>query len=86
MAADLRTRTLSEARGFMKALIDTTSDRISGLTAFWVDGGEIRSAVQIAGLPYTALRDAVLSHPTLVGGLVALFPAVPLSKASQARA
>jgi hypothetical protein len=27
----------------------------------------------IAGLPYTALRDAVLTHPTLVEGLIALF-------------
>jgi pyruvate/2-oxoglutarate dehydrogenase complex dihydrolipoamide dehydrogenase (E3) component len=31
MAAVLRTRTLSETRGFMKALIDTESDRILGL-------------------------------------------------------
>jgi hypothetical protein len=27
----------------------------------------------IAGLPYTALRDAVLTHPTLVEGLIPLF-------------
>ena len=27
----------------------------------------------IAGLPYTALRDAVLTHPTLVEGLTSLF-------------
>ena len=69
MAADLRTRTLSETRGFMKALIDTTSDRILGFTVFGVDGGEIMGAVQIAmlaGLPYTGLRDAVLTHPTLI--------------------
>ncbi len=41
MAADLRTRTLSETRGFMKALIDTKSDRILGFTVFGVDGGEL---------------------------------------------
>jgi pyruvate/2-oxoglutarate dehydrogenase complex dihydrolipoamide dehydrogenase (E3) component len=34
MALDLRTRTLSETRGFMKALIDTESDRILGFTVF----------------------------------------------------
>jgi pyruvate/2-oxoglutarate dehydrogenase complex dihydrolipoamide dehydrogenase (E3) component len=76
MAADLRTRTLSETRGFMKALIDTESDRILGFTIFGVDGGEIMGAVQIAmiaGLPYTSLRDAVLTHPTLLEGLVVLF-------------
>ena len=80
MAADLRTRTLSETRGFMKALIDTTSDRILGFTVFGVGGGEIMGAVQIAmiaGLPYTALREAVLTHPTLVEGLVVLFSSVP---------
>lgn len=80
MAADLRTRTLSETQGFMKALIDTESDRILGFTIFGVDGGEIMGAVQIAmiaGLPYTALRDAVLTHPTLLEGLVGLFSSVP---------
>ena len=80
MAAVLRTRTLSETRGFMKALIDTKSDRILGFTAFGVGAGEIMGAVQIAmlaGLPYTALRDAVLTHPTLLEGLIPLFSAVP---------
>ncbi len=80
MAAVLRTRTLSETRGFMKALIDTASDRILGFTAFGPNAGEIMGAVQIAmiaGLPYTALRDAVLTHPTLLEGLVYLFSAVP---------
>jgi hypothetical protein len=28
-------------------------------------------------LPYTALRDAILAHPTLAEGLIALFTAVP---------
>ena len=72
----LRARTLSETRGFLKALIDVDSDRILGFTAFGVGAGEIMSAVQVAmlaGLPYTGLRDAVLAHPTLVEGLGALF-------------
>ena len=80
MAADLRTRTLSETRGFMKALIDTKSDRILGFTVFGVSGGEIMGAVQIAmiaGLPYTGLRDAILTHPTLIEGLIVLFSSVP---------
>lgn len=80
MLANLRTRTLSETRGFMKALIDAQSDRILGFTVFGVGGGEIMGAVQvamIAGLPYTGLRDAVFTHPTLLEGLVALFSAVP---------
>jgi pyruvate/2-oxoglutarate dehydrogenase complex dihydrolipoamide dehydrogenase (E3) component len=76
MAAVLRARTLSETRGFLKALVEAPGDRILGFTAFGVGAGEIMSAVQIAmmaGLPYTALRDAVLTHPTLVEGLFPLF-------------
>ena len=76
----LRTRTLSETRGFMKALIDTESDKILGFTCFGVSAGEIMASVQIAmiaGLPYTALRDAILTHPTLLEGLIPLFSAVP---------
>jgi hypothetical protein len=30
-----------------------------------------------ADLPYTALRDATLTHPTMAEGLAALFRAVP---------
>jgi len=72
----LRARTLSETRGFLKALVETRGDRILGFTAFGVGAGEVMSAVQIAmiaGLPYTGLRDAVLTHPTLVEGLIPLF-------------
>ena len=76
MMAVLRTRTLSETRGFLKALIDTGSDRILGFTAFGVDAGEIMASVQVAmlaGLPYTTLRDAIFTHPTLLEGLITLF-------------
>ena len=79
MASVLRTRTLSETRGFMKALV-APDDRILGFTVFGVDGGEIMSVVQVAmigGLPCTALRDAVLAHPTLAEGLVVLFSSAP---------
>jgi hypothetical protein len=31
----------------------------------------------LAGLPYTALRDTIFTHPTLAEGLVALFSSVP---------
>lgn len=80
MATNLRTRTLSETRGFMKALIDTQSDRILGFTVFGVGGGEIMSTVQVAmlaGMPYTGLRDAIFTHPTLLEGLIPLFSTVP---------
>jgi pyruvate/2-oxoglutarate dehydrogenase complex dihydrolipoamide dehydrogenase (E3) component len=76
MDANLRARTLSETRGFMKALVEAHSDRILGFTAFGVGAGEVLATVQVAmtaGLPYTALRDAVLTHPTLAEGLIPLF-------------
>ena len=82
MVAVLRTRTLSETRGFLKALIDTESDRILGFTALGVEAGEIIASVQVAmlaGLPYTALRDAIFSHPTMLEGLIPLFSSVPAS-------
>jgi len=80
METNLRARTFSETRGFVKALVEADSDRILGFTAFGVGAGETLAAVQIAmigGLPYTALRDAVLTHPTLVEGLMSLFSSAP---------
>ncbi len=79
MEAVMRASTLSETRGFLKTLVEADGDRILGFTAFGVGAAEIMSAVQIAmtaGLPYTALRDAVLTHPTLVEGLIPLFSSV----------
>ncbi len=76
METNLRARALSETRGFVKALVEAQSDRILGFTAFGVGAGEILATVQvamIAGMPYTALHDAVLTHPTLVEGLIPLF-------------
>ena len=76
METNLRAHTLSETRGFVKALVEADSDRILGFTAFGAGAGETLAAVQIAmiaGLPYTALRDAILTHPTLVEGLTSLF-------------
>jgi pyruvate/2-oxoglutarate dehydrogenase complex dihydrolipoamide dehydrogenase (E3) component len=82
MEANLRARTLSETRGFLKALVGADGDHILGFTAFGVGAGEIMSAVQIAmiaGMPYTRLRDAILAHPTLVEGLSHLFSSIPVN-------
>jgi pyruvate/2-oxoglutarate dehydrogenase complex dihydrolipoamide dehydrogenase (E3) component len=92
MEAVLRARTLSETRGFLKALVETDSDGILGFTALGVGAAEIMTSVQIAmnaGLPYTALRDTILTHPTLVEGLIPLFssaPSVPISADAKAQA
>jgi pyruvate/2-oxoglutarate dehydrogenase complex dihydrolipoamide dehydrogenase (E3) component len=80
MAAVLRARTLSETRGFLKALVDAHSDRILGFTAFGAEAGELNAVVQTAmltGSPYTVLRDAILTHPTMAEGLTVLFKDEP---------
>jgi pyruvate/2-oxoglutarate dehydrogenase complex dihydrolipoamide dehydrogenase (E3) component/pimeloyl-ACP methyl ester carboxylesterase len=83
MASVLRARTISETQGFMKALICPDDGRILGFTMVGAEAGEVVSVVQItmqAGLPYTALRDAVLTHPTMTEGLNVLFSALKQEK------
>jgi pyruvate/2-oxoglutarate dehydrogenase complex dihydrolipoamide dehydrogenase (E3) component len=80
MSAVLRTRTLSEPRGFLKALIAADSDRLLGFTALGAEAGELIAVVQtamLANAPYTTLRDAILTHPTIAEGLTVLFASEP---------
>ena len=80
IASVLRTRTTSETRGFMKALVAADGDRILGFTMFGADAGEVMAVVQtamLAGMPYTGLRDAILAHPTMAEGLGGIFSSVP---------
>jgi pyruvate/2-oxoglutarate dehydrogenase complex dihydrolipoamide dehydrogenase (E3) component len=89
MEGVLRARTLGETRGFMKALVESDGERILGFTAVGVGAGETMASVQIAmiaGLPYTALRDAVLTHPTLAEGLGVLFLSEPVAQNQRTRA
>jgi pyruvate/2-oxoglutarate dehydrogenase complex dihydrolipoamide dehydrogenase (E3) component len=76
----LRSRTMSETRGFMKAVVEADGDRILGFTMFGAEAGEVMAVVQtamLAGMPYTGLRDAVLAHPTMAEGLGGLFSRIP---------
>ncbi len=80
MAEVLRTRTISEPRGFMKMLIGKRSDEIIGFSAFGFEASELMVAVQTAmagHLPYTILRDAIFTHPTMSEGLNELLANVP---------
>ena len=75
MAAVLRTRTLSEPRGFIKMLIEEAGDRILGFSAFGAEASELMATVQTAmlgHLPFTVLRDALFTHPTAAEGLTVL--------------
>ena len=80
MSAVLRTRTTGEPAGFMKVLIEGTGDRILGFVMIGPEAGEVMAIVQTAmlgGQPFTVLRDAILTHPTMAEGLTALFAAIP---------
>ena len=75
MADVLRTRTVCEPRGFLKMLIGARSDEILGFTAFGVEASELMATVQTAmvgRMPFTMLRDAIFTHPTVSEGLVFL--------------
>ena len=67
--------------------MEVNSDRILGFAAIAVDSGEVMASVQtamMAGLPYTALRDGIWAHPTLVEGLIPLFSSAPSLSTSTA--
>jgi pyruvate/2-oxoglutarate dehydrogenase complex dihydrolipoamide dehydrogenase (E3) component len=76
----LRTHTIDERQGFMKALVAARDEHILGFTMIGAEAGEVMAVVQmaiLAGLPYKDLRDAVLTHPTMAEGLGPLFSNVP---------
>jgi pyruvate/2-oxoglutarate dehydrogenase complex dihydrolipoamide dehydrogenase (E3) component len=78
-----RAKTMSESRGLMKAIVDAKTNRILGCAILSVEAGEMLGTVQmamIAGLQFTVLRDAVLSHPTMVEGFNNLFANFPQSE------
>jgi pyruvate/2-oxoglutarate dehydrogenase complex dihydrolipoamide dehydrogenase (E3) component len=87
MGAVLRSRTLDETQGFMKALIDPGNDRILGFTMIGPEAGEVMAVVQtamLAGASFTVLRDAILAHPTMAEGLNVLFSSIkPAADANQ---
>jgi pyruvate/2-oxoglutarate dehydrogenase complex dihydrolipoamide dehydrogenase (E3) component len=77
--AILRTRTTGETRGKLKALVGT-DDRILGFTAFGPRAGELLPPIQLAmtnRLPYQAIEELTIAHPTYAEGLISLFSTVP---------
>ena len=79
-SAVLRTRTISEPRGFIKMLVAADSDEIVGFTAFCAEASELLAAVQTAmagRLPYTVLRDAMYTHPTMSEGFIFFLSDLP---------
>jgi pyruvate/2-oxoglutarate dehydrogenase complex dihydrolipoamide dehydrogenase (E3) component len=67
---------VDEARGFMKAVVDSESNQILGAAVLGIEGGEIMSMLELAmmgRLPFTALREGIFAHPTLAESLNNLF-------------
>ena len=80
MSAVLRTEATDEKQGFMKVLVGDADERILGFTIIGSEAGEVMTAMQtaiLAGLPYSRLRDAVITHLTVAEGLGQLLAAVP---------
>ncbi|QLE53354.1 mercuric reductase (plasmid) [Nostoc sp. C057] len=71
-----RARTLGQTDGLLKAIVDTDTGRILGCSLLCHEAGEVISTVQMvmqAQMPYTVLRDGILTHPTMTEGLNILF-------------
>src|SRR6202043_2266242 len=67
---------VDEARGFMKAIVDSESNQILGAAVLGIEGGEIMAMLELAmmgRLPFTALREGIFAHPTLAESLNNLF-------------
>ncbi|MBO2012112.1 FAD-dependent oxidoreductase [Hymenobacter negativus] len=78
-AASVRAQILRQTEGLLKAVVEVGTDRILGCTLLCAEAGEIINVVQLAmqaGLPYTALRDHIYTHPSMAEVLNDLFAKV----------
>ena len=76
VAAIPRARVIDDTRGVLKAVVDADSQRILGVSLLCPDSHEMVNIVKTAmdaGLPYTALRDQIFTHPTMSESLNDLF-------------
>jgi pyruvate/2-oxoglutarate dehydrogenase complex dihydrolipoamide dehydrogenase (E3) component len=76
MNAVVRALETGETRGFMKAVVDADNGQILGCAILGSEGGEIMTMIQVAmlgKLTYTAMADAIFTHPLLAEGLNTLF-------------
>ena len=83
MTSVARALETDETRGFMKAVVDADTNQILGAAVLGIEGGEVMAAFEIAmmgKLPYTALRDGIFAHPTLVESLNNLFTSMDSGK------
>ncbi|WP_208322596.1 FAD-dependent oxidoreductase [Salinibacterium sp. ZJ454] len=71
-----RNRTAGQLEGTWKAVVDRSSGLILGAALLGSETSEVITTVQLAmqaELPHTALRDMIITHPTVTEGLNLLF-------------
>jgi pyruvate/2-oxoglutarate dehydrogenase complex dihydrolipoamide dehydrogenase (E3) component len=76
MSAVIRALETGETRGFMKAIVDADTGQILGCAMLGSEGGEVMTMIHVAmlgRLPYTAMADAMFTHPLFAEGLNTLF-------------
>lgn len=76
VAAIPRARTVGHLEGMWKAVVDRDTNKILGVALLGTEASEAIAVVQmamLAGLEYTAVRDAIITHPTIAEGLNLLF-------------
>ncbi|WP_270437954.1 FAD-dependent oxidoreductase [Bacteroides bouchesdurhonensis] len=74
--AVVRSRTLQQIDGMLKAIVNNHSGKIMGCTLFCADASEVINIVAMAmktGQHYTFLRDFIFTHPSMSEGLNELF-------------
>ena len=68
VAAIPRARTLNQAEGLFKIVVDADTQEILGCTLFGPEAGEVINTVAVAmktGQKYTFLRDFIFTHPSM---------------------
>jgi pyruvate/2-oxoglutarate dehydrogenase complex dihydrolipoamide dehydrogenase (E3) component len=76
VAAIPRARTVGHLDGMWKAVVDRDTNRILGAALLGTEASEAIAVLQMAmltGMEYTAVRDAIITHPTIAEGLNLLF-------------
>ena len=80
-AAIPKAHVLQHPQGLLKAIVDRKTGKILGAALFCVESYEMINIIKLAmdaGLPYTALRDQIFTHPTMSEALNDLFGRIQL--------
>ena len=76
----VRSRTLKQTDGMLKAIVNDHSGKIMGCTLFCAEAPEIINIVAMAmktGQHYTFLRDFIFTHPSMSEGLLPTHKLIP---------